>query len=552
MSHPIVVRELHGILRTRKALGLVLLMAVAFAGLIMLRWPSDARIALSGAQAQAVFRLFAYGLLTALLLFVPIFPAASIVREKNQGTLALLLNSPLSPLSIYFGKLMGTLGFVLLLLSMTLPGAAACYALGGLSLWDDLGALYGILLLVAIQYATLGLFVSSRASSADSAQRITFGIAILMAVVALGPHFFLQGKPGWLPVVASWLRCLSPIPAVMHLVGHTDIGGQGLQTLENPAMRFAVLAVATSLGFAAATIARLNFSIFDRARSQGVMTDDRALGERVARRMFFLVDPQRRSIGIPWFLNPVMVKEFRTRRFGRLHWLFRTVAICAVISLGLTILTTTGTMDWGVETVGGILVVLQVALIALITPSLAAGLLSTERESGGWNLLMTTPLRAGQILFGKLASVGLTLVLILLATLPGYAVMLAIKPAIALEVQRVVVCLVGAAGFVLLLSAAVGSLWARTATATAAAYTVVLTLCAGTMLIWLGRGAPFGHSTVEAALTLNPMAAALSVIRTPGFAEYNLVPANWQFLSITSAAALAVLIVQTWRLTRPQ
>ena len=35
MSHPIVVRELHGILRTRKALALVLLMAVAFAGRVV-------------------------------------------------------------------------------------------------------------------------------------------------------------------------------------------------------------------------------------------------------------------------------------------------------------------------------------------------------------------------------------------------------------------------------------------------------------------------------------------------------------------------------------
>jgi hypothetical protein len=435
---------------------------------------------------------------------------------------------------------------------MTLPAAAACYALGGVSLWTDLGALYGILLLVAVQYATLGLFVSSRATSADSAQRITFGIAIFMCVVSLGPHFFLQGNPGWLPNAASWLRCLSPIPAMMYVVGHGDIGGQGLQDLNSPALRYALLAVITSLGFAAATVARLNFSIFDRARSQGVMTNERGLGERVARRMFFLVDPQRRSIGIPWFLNPVMVKEFRTRRFGRLHWLFRTVAVCAVVSLALTILTTTGTMDWGVETVGGILVVLQVGLIALVTPSLAAGLLSTERESGGWQLLMSTPLSAGRILRGKLASVALTLVLILLATLPGYAVMLAIKPAIALEVQRVVICLVAAAGFVLVLSAAVGSLWPRTAPATAAAYTVVLALCAGTMLIWLGRGAPFGHSTVEAALTVNPMAAALSVIRTPGFEEYDLIPANWWFLGITSAVALAVLALQTWRLTRPR
>ena len=101
---------------------------------------------------------------------------------------------------------------------------------------------------------------------------------------------------GWLATAASWMRCLSPIPAVMHLVGHSDIGGQGLVTLGNPALRFAILATATSLFVPAATIARLNFSIFDRARSQGVITDERGLGERVARRVFFLVDPQRRSM----------------------------------------------------------------------------------------------------------------------------------------------------------------------------------------------------------------------------------------------------------------
>ncbi|HUG92632.1 MAG TPA: ABC transporter permease, partial [Planctomycetaceae bacterium] len=212
MSHPIVARELFGILRTRKALALVVTMAVAFTALVLLRWPTDARIALSGTQAREVFRLFGYGLLTALILFVPIFPAATIVREKNQGTLALLLNSPLSPLSIYFGKLVGTLGFTLLLVSMTLPAAAACYALGGLSVWSDLGALYGLLLLVAVQYATLGLFVSSRASSADAAQRITFGVVIVMAVVSMGPHLFLQGHAGWLAHGAEWLRCISPIP----------------------------------------------------------------------------------------------------------------------------------------------------------------------------------------------------------------------------------------------------------------------------------------------------------------------------------------------------
>ena len=46
-------------------------------------------------------------------------PATSIVREKQRGTLILLLNSPLRPWSIYAGKLIGSLGFVLLLLLTT-------------------------------------------------------------------------------------------------------------------------------------------------------------------------------------------------------------------------------------------------------------------------------------------------------------------------------------------------------------------------------------------------------------------------------------------------
>ena len=108
------------------------------------------------------------------------------------------------------------------------------------------------------------------------------------------------------------------------------------------------------------------------------------------------------------------------------------VSSCAVLSVALSILTTTHTMDWDVETIGGILVVLQVALIVLVTPSLSAGLISSERESGGWRLLLMTPLSAGAILRGKLLSAIWPVLLILLATLPGYAVMIYIEPGLQL------------------------------------------------------------------------------------------------------------------------
>ena len=104
----------------------------------------------------------------------------------------------------------------------------------------------------------------------------------------------------------------------------------------------------------------------------------------------------------------------------------------------------------------------------------------------------------------------------------------------------------------MLLSAAVGSLFARTAAATAGAYGVLLVFCAVPMLFWFGRDAPFGHSTVEAALTVNPIAAALSVIRMPGFQNYSLIPANWWFLGVSSVISLFVLLAQTYRISRPK
>src|SRR5262249_16884023 len=129
--NPIIRRELLEILRTRKAVALQVSLALACALLVLVRWPTGDVIDLSGARSLQVLRVFAYGLLAGILLLVPAFPATSVVREKVQGTLALLLNSPLRPWSIYVGKLGGVLGFAAILLVMTLPAVAACHALGG-------------------------------------------------------------------------------------------------------------------------------------------------------------------------------------------------------------------------------------------------------------------------------------------------------------------------------------------------------------------------------------------------------------------------------------
>ncbi len=552
MANPIIERELIRVLRTPQALAIQLGLAISFALLVIIAWPTESQVDLSGARARQVFQVFGYGLLTSMLLLVPVFPATTLVRERNQGTLALLLNSPLTSWSIYIGKLVGVLGFVGLLLAMSAPAAAACYAMGGISLTGQVLLLYLLLILVAVQYSALGLLVSSYANTTDSALRLTYGFVLLLAVVTIGPHLFLQGDSGLYAGLAASLRCVSPIPPIMEVLGHGDVGSQGLSDTTGVVSSFVMSSLVITAGLMALTISRLSQTMLDRPRAAGVITDDRSTGGRVARRLFFLVDPQRRKAGIGPLANPVMVKEFRCRRFGRSHWMLRLIAICALASLGLTYSATAGTMDWGVNTIGGIMVILQAALIVLLTPSLAAGLISGERESGGWELLQMTPLSAWSIVRGKLLSAAWTLLLILCATLPGYLVMVVIQPGLLQQVLRVLICLGLTAAFALLLSAAVSSLFRRTAPATTTSYAILVTLCAGTMLIWLGRDARFGHRTVETILSFNPMAAALHVIELPGFEQYQLIPANWWIIGTLSAACFTLLCVRTWKLTRPQ
>ncbi|MCI0681442.1 MAG: ABC transporter permease [Gemmataceae bacterium] len=550
--NPIIHRELLEVLRTRKAIALQIALAAACMALVLVRWPTGDIAELSGARALEVLRLFGYGLLAGILLLVPAHPATSIVREKTGGTLALLLNTPLPPWSIYLGKLGGALGFVAVLVAMTLPAAAACYALGGTAMQGGITLLYLVLGLAALQLSTLALLVSCRAQSTDGALRFTYALVLLLAFGTLAPHLLLQAGDDALSQFAEWLRCLSPIPAVMEILGQGDVGSHGLSAGQGTIARYALLALLSSIVCAVATIARLRHTLLDRARPAGVMTEDRSESGQILRSLLFLVDPQRRSGAIGLWVNPVMAKEFRSRRFGRSHWMLRLIAVSAILSLGLSYIAASGALGWGVELIGGGLVLLQVVLLVLFAPSLGASLISSERESGSWQLLRMTPLSPGSILRGKLLSVAWPLALLLCATLPGYVIMMTVKPTLMFQVQRVVICLALTAVFAVLTSAAVSTLFRSTAQATTTSYVALLAVCVGPLLLWLGREAPFGHATVQAALSLNPVAAALHASETPGFTQYELLPANWWIIGAACVALLLFIRVRIWQLSRPE
>jgi hypothetical protein len=162
-----------------------------------------------------------------------------------------------------------------------------------------------------------------------------------------------------------------------------------------------------------------------------------------------------------------------------------------------------------------------------------------------------TPLSPGAILRGKLISVVWPLFLLLCATLPGYVVLMTVKPELIHQVQRVVACLALTALFTVLVSAAASTLFRSTATATAVSYLALLSVCVGPLLIWLGQGAPFGRTTVELILIVDPVAATLQASGTPEFAQYELLPLNWWIIGGACVALLLLVAVRTRQLCRP-
>lgn len=549
--NPIIRRELLELLRARTAVVVLVLFALATAILVLLHWPVGGVGDLGGTAALGVLRVFGYGLLTGLLLVLPAFPASAIVRERVRGTLALLLNSPLSPAAIYRGKFGGAIGFTIILLLLTLPGAAASYALGGSTVAGGVGLLYVVLAVAAIQITAIALYISGRSLATDGALRAAYVVVLAVTVLPLAATMLMSRNDAASAAIADWLGAISPIPAVMEAVGHGQVGVSGAEQGGGVIARYCLVALAMSVVLAIATVRGLARAPLDLARPAGVMTEDRSFAARAFRRVLFLVDPSRRSGGTSLLFNPVLVKELRTRKFGRAHWTLRLVAGTAVLSLALSYLAAAGALGLGLEVIGGALVLLQSALLLLFAPSLGSGLISAEREGGTWQLLRTTPLSAGSILRGKLLSAAWPVLLLLCATLPGYLVMVAVKPETTSLVGRIVVCLALLAVFAVLVGAVSSSLFRSTAVSTAVSYMVLAVVCIAPLLIWLGREAPFGHQVVQTALRIDPVAASLNVADTPGFRNYDLVPANWWVIGVASVLLLIVLIGRTRRLYRP-
>lgn len=180
--------------------------------------------------------------------------------------------------------------------------------------------------------------------------------------------------------------------------------------------------------------------------------------------------------------NPVLLREVRVRMRG---WRTPGIIVLYVGLLGLVALLIFAASMRGNRTVGfapevgaviyATLAMLQLVLLVLAVPGLAAGAIAGERERQTLDLLLVTRLSAAQVVFGKLlAATGFAL-LLMFASLPVFGLIFLFggfslyRLGLSAVVYVVTVLLLGA------VSLYFSALYRRTQTAVVAAYGVVTT-----------------------------------------------------------------------------
>ncbi|WP_102692826.1 ABC transporter permease [Rummeliibacillus pycnus] len=128
------------------------------------------------------------------------------------------------------------------------------------------------------------------------------------------------------------------------------------------------------------------------------------------------------------FHNPVLIKELklRFRSFKSFAGILFYLLVLSVFVFGFIFMSTNLSGSSFINPQQSVILFallsyVQLALILFITPSLTAGAISTEREKQTLNILLTSPQSSFQIIFGKISSSIVFLLLLLIAGLPLYS-----------------------------------------------------------------------------------------------------------------------------------
>ena len=244
----VVGKEFAARLQGRLTYVILTLMVVAFTGLVLgsfwlivMSVPTLVPVIGSSAATSAtptwgalvssyrgVFLFFAmaFCLLSALAVVAPAVAGTAVSGEREEGTFDLLLSTGLPPRSIVVGKVVASVGFVLLVALTAVPGFAMAWMFGGVPATDVV--LTGLLLLAALcLFAAIGVFCSSLGRSSAVAALYAYGLVFLFGTGTLA--LYVLGASGGMEATVRPLLALNPWIALLSVPD--QISGQLAQLL---------------------------------------------------------------------------------------------------------------------------------------------------------------------------------------------------------------------------------------------------------------------------------------------------------------------------------
>src|SRR6056297_3155163 len=193
-ENPVLQRELLVNLRTRRAFLLLALYQLLLAVVVLIAWPSEERLDLTGnpRSARKLVDLFFLGQYVSASLMAPSFAAGAITGEKERKTYEMLLASPLRPGAIVLGKMVAALTHIGMLIVASLPIIVLCLPLGGVSVYEVVAAYVGLIVSV-ILFGAIGIAASSYFKRTSASLAVSYLVVLALVLVGV---FFWQSLEG--------------------------------------------------------------------------------------------------------------------------------------------------------------------------------------------------------------------------------------------------------------------------------------------------------------------------------------------------------------------
>jgi ABC-type transport system involved in multi-copper enzyme maturation permease subunit len=541
--NPVLRKDILGLLRLARIAAVFVVFVGLLSTLVLATWPQQGLVALATKGQDNLLLGLVMGQLLLLILAVPGVASVQLTEEKEGNTLEMLYATRLSPISIVLGKLGSAVAFPVMLLLAGLPFLALLNYRGDVDQWQIIQA-YAVLIVTAVLLALLSLAISALCKTSATALVVAYLLVLFICGAVLVPALIMldvQEDPTMRQGL-HYLRSISPVAAAMSIL-RPAINGFGGGETELPAwVVFFGFSTVLIVGSAIIVASKLSRPPIQAERGGAPVSDEaRTLG----RKLMFLIDDkkQRKPIGS---FNPLIAKEKRTNQVRSGKWMIRIFYGAAVLGLLLSLMALLGGSEHEnvLSYVATVIASLQFAVLALVTPSLASPVISSEREADTFEMLRMTRLGGGKIFWGKFIPAFLPALLPVIAMVPAWGVVSFVNESyINYAIQLAPVTLLA----VLMCSTialACSALFASSARATVIAYMVVAAIFIVPVLAWWVGGSLLAAPVAARIAMVSPLAIALDL--RPGQNAVALTSGliNQHLIAVGAISVLALIVAR--------